>query len=66
MYPSFWCTINVITRDGGENEILNNNDQDLLVHVYSHLIDENSELVHNTSASVLSHQRNKGSTVLTS
>ena len=65
MYFFFWRIINLITRDGGDNEILNDNDQDLLVHVYSHLLNENSELAHNTSASVLLHQSNHGSTVLT-
>ena len=65
MYFFIWRIINLITRDGGDNEILNDNDQDLLVHVYSHLLNENSELAHNTSASVLLHQSNHGSTVLT-
>ena len=65
MYFFIWRIINLITRDGGDNEILNDNDQDLLVHVYSHLINEDNELAHNTSDSVLLHQSNQGSTVLT-
>ena len=65
MYSFFWRIINPITRDGGENDFFDNNDQDLLVHVYSHFLDENSELAHNSSASVLLHQTNNGSTVLT-
>ena len=65
MYYFFWRIINPITRDGGENDFFDNNDQDLLVHVYSHFLDENSELAHNSSAGVLLHQTNNGSTVLT-
>ena len=65
MYFFFWRIINLITRDDGDNEILNDNDQDLLVHVYYHLLNENSELAHNTSGSVLLQQFNHGSTVLT-
>ena len=65
MYFFFSRIINLITRDGGEKEVLNDNDQDLLVHLYSHFLDENSELDHNTSASVLIHQTNKWRTVLT-
>ena len=65
MYFFFWRIINLITRDGGDNEILSDDDQDLLVHVYSHLLNENSELAHNTSASVLLHKTNHWSTVIT-
>ena len=61
----YWRIINLITRDGGEKEILNDNDQDLLVHVYSHFLDKICQLTHNTSASVLLHQTNHGKTVLT-
>ena len=65
MYFFIWRIINLITRDGGDNEILSDDDQDLLVHVYSPLLNENSELAHNTSAGVLLHKTNHGSTVLT-
>ena len=66
MYFLFWRIINLITRDGRDNEVFYDYDQDLLVHVYSHFINENSELAHNTSASVLLHKTNHGSTVITS
>ena len=62
----YWRIINLITRGGGDNKNLDNYDQDLLVDVYSHLIDEHSELSHINSASVLPHQTNHESTVLTS
>ena len=62
----YWRIINLITRGGGDNKNLDNYDQDLLVDVYYHLLDEHSELAHNSSASVLPLQTNNGSTVLTS
>ena len=65
MYFFIWHIINLITRNGGDNKILNDNDQDLLVHVCSNLLDESRELAYNTSASVLLNQSNHGSTVLT-
>ena len=62
----FWRIINLITRDGRDNKVFDDYDQDLLIHVYSHFLNENSEIAHNTSASVLPHKTNHGSTVLTS
>ena len=66
MYFFFLRIINLITIDGGDNDDLDRDDRDLLVHVYSPLLNENIELSHNTSASVLLHKTNHGSTVLTS
>ena len=65
MYFLFWRIINLITRYGGDNKNLDRDDHDLLVHVYSNLLDENIEYAHNTSASVPPHKTNNGNTVLT-
>ena len=65
IYFFFWSIVNLITRDGGNTKNLDRDYQDLLVHVYSHLLDENIEFSHNTSASVPPHKTNNGSTVLT-
>ena len=66
MYFLFCRIINLITKDGRDSGVFYDDNRDLLVHVYYHFISENSELAHNTSASVLLHQSNHGSTVLTS
>ena len=66
MYFFFWRIINLITGVGHDNNVFDGDYQDLLVNVYSHLLKENSELAHNTSASVLLNKTNHGSTVLTS
>ena len=65
MYFFIWRIINLANRDGGDNKNLDRDDQDLLVHVCSNLLDESSELAYNTIDSALLNQSNHGSTVLT-
>ena len=56
MYFFFWWIINLVTRNGVDSEILDDNDQDVLVHVYSYFLYEIYEIAHDTSGSVLPHQ----------